>query len=80
LAGVSAAEARPARALRLSGASSALREARHAVPAPQLLARHQQAIEAVREALPDAAQQAAWSEGRAMSESQAIAYALADID
>jgi tetratricopeptide (TPR) repeat protein len=78
LASVAAAEVRPARALRLAGAAAALREARHAAPAPQLLSKHQHAVETARQASPKARQRALWSEGRAMSLAAIVAYAQSD--
>jgi non-specific serine/threonine protein kinase len=80
LASIAAAEGRPRRAWRLAGAAAALREARQAVPAPQLLAKHQQALAAIQDALPPAEREAALAEGRAMPQPAAIAYALASDD
>jgi predicted ATPase/transcriptional regulator with XRE-family HTH domain len=79
-AGVAAAENRPVRALHLAGAAAALREERDALPTPQLRARHEQAMTAAWAALPAAAGQAAWAEGRAMTAEQVIAYVLDETD
>lgn len=80
LAGVAAATGQPERALRLGGAAAALREARDAVPAPQLVSKHQRSLETARAALSPDVQATAWAEGQAMSLPEAIEYALAERD
>ena len=80
LASVAAVEARPARALRLAAAAAALREARQAVPAPQVMRAHQPRIAAAEQALSEEARLAARREGRTMTLTEAVAYALRDDD
>jgi predicted ATPase/class 3 adenylate cyclase len=74
LAAIASAEGRHLRALRLAGASEAIKEAAggHAPPPLMNLADPR---EAAGEALGHAAVKAAWGEGRAMTLDQALAYA-----
>jgi predicted ATPase/class 3 adenylate cyclase len=74
LAAKASAEGRHVRALRLAGASEAIKEAAggHAPPPLIDLADPR---EAARQALGDAAVEAAWAEGRAMTLDQVLAYA-----
>lgn len=78
LAGVAALKGQPERALRLGGAAVALRAARDAVPAPQLVSKHQRALQTARAALSPEAQATAWAEGQAMSLPEAIDDALSE--
>ncbi len=72
MAGVAALHAQPERVARLWGAAEALREV---IGAPRQ-SEDEQAVARARAQLDEAAWQAAWAEGRAMSLEQAIAYAL----
>jgi non-specific serine/threonine protein kinase len=64
------------RAVRLFGAAAALREAISAPLEPYQRADHNREVAAARAAIGDAAFDAAWSEGAAMPQEQAISYAL----
>jgi predicted ATPase len=76
LARVAAMQDRPERAARLLGASAALRD-ELGTPLPPLIgADHDRASEAAREALGEAAFEAAWAAGGAMPLEEAIASAL----
>jgi len=77
-AGLAAAQSQPARALRLTGAAAALREAISTPLSPAEQARLDRWLEPTRQALSEEAQKAAWEEGRAMTMEQAITYALKD--
>jgi predicted ATPase len=72
LAQLAAAEGRPARGAELCGAADGVR----VTVGVASLAQHAQFITALRAALGDAAFTAAWSAGRALSESEAVALAL----
>ncbi len=75
---VNALRGRPVRAARLWGAAEALREQMGTYLSKFDLAqsRYEQGLADVRAALSEAAFEAAWTEGRAMSPEQAIDYAL----
>jgi hypothetical protein len=60
----------------LWGAAEALRQAIGARQAPAARATHERLMAAAREQLGDAAFDAAWAEGQAMTPEQAIALAL----
>jgi non-specific serine/threonine protein kinase len=77
-AGVAAAGGQPARAARLFGAAQALLDAAGLARQPYLRAVYARDLAATRAALAPAAFGTAWSEGRAMSLEQAVAYALED--
>jgi non-specific serine/threonine protein kinase len=78
LAGMAQARGNPARALKLVGAASALRERLHGAPMPPVQrAQQQKLIEAVQGSLGTEAATAALAEGRAMGFEQAISYARA---
>jgi len=82
LAVVAAREGRPARAARLGGAAETIREA---ISLSILLWDHtptdyEAQLAAARSRLEETDQQEAWSEGRAMTPEQAIAYALSEED
>jgi hypothetical protein len=69
-------QGRAADAARCFGAISAFREATGApLPRPER-ARHDQTVVAARSALGETGYEAAWTEGRAMTLEQAVAYAL----
>jgi tetratricopeptide (TPR) repeat protein len=74
LAGKAGAEGRHLRALRLAGASEAIKESAGGHAPPPLIDLPDPR-EAAREALGEAAVAAAWEEGRAMTLDQALAYA-----
>ena len=75
LASIEAADASPRLGARLLGAAQALRERlSEPIPGPDL-ARHDQIIANLRRALGDEQYQAAWDQGRAMPEQQAITLA-----
>jgi predicted ATPase/class 3 adenylate cyclase len=76
LAWVACAEGRVERAARLLGAEEALRERVGAIVPPLVRADHDRAVAEVRAALTDAAFATLWHEGRSMSLSEAIRYAL----
>jgi non-specific serine/threonine protein kinase len=71
----------PKRAARLCGVVEALREAissAYEFPFPEERVRHERLIAAARAQLDDAAFDAAWATGQAMTLEQAIAYALGE--
>jgi predicted ATPase/DNA-binding SARP family transcriptional activator/DNA-binding CsgD family transcriptional regulator len=76
--GVAVLQGRPARAARLSGAADALREAigHPTQPLKRVNYDYEAFLAATRETLGEAAFEAAFSEGQAMSPEQAIEYAL----
>jgi predicted ATPase/DNA-binding SARP family transcriptional activator/DNA-binding CsgD family transcriptional regulator len=78
MAGVAALRGQPARAARLWGAAEALREVIGLPLKTPATSRHDYEgyLTAARAGLDDAAFDAAWSEGRAMSPEEAIEYAL----
>jgi non-specific serine/threonine protein kinase len=76
LAGVAAAQARPARAARLLGAAEALREAIGAPTPPAGRAAHEREVAALRAALDGEAYAAAWADGRALPLERAVDYAM----
>jgi tetratricopeptide (TPR) repeat protein len=77
-AGVAAGLGQPDRALRLAGAAAAQRETK-GVPLPlDMQFRLERLLEPARQALDEAAQAAAWEDGRAMSLEEAVTYALED--
>jgi tetratricopeptide (TPR) repeat protein len=76
LAALAAAQGQPTRALRLAGATAALREAIGAVIPPFLQARRERWLESARQELGEDAHAAAWAEGGAMTLEQAVAYSL----
>jgi predicted ATPase/class 3 adenylate cyclase/Tfp pilus assembly protein PilF len=80
LASVALHQGRVERAARLWGAAEALREATGAPISPSFLADHNRTVAAARAQLDEAAWQAAWAEGRAMTMEQAITYSLEDTD
>jgi hypothetical protein len=67
-------------AAHLGGAAEALREALGAALHPVLHAGHEQAVQAMRAALGEAACAAAWAEGQALSLEEAVALALENPD
>ena len=77
LAQVALAQNQPARAARLFASAEALREAIHAPLEPEHQSRHERDCASVRAHIGDAAYTAAWTEGRALSLEQIVAYALA---
>jgi tetratricopeptide (TPR) repeat protein len=79
LAAKASAEGRHLRALRLAGASEAIKEAAGGHAPPPLIDLPDPR-EAAREALGDAAVEASWEEGRAMTLDQALAYARQETD
>ncbi|MFQ5796017.1 MAG: BTAD domain-containing putative transcriptional regulator [Candidatus Bipolaricaulia bacterium] len=78
LAGVACANGQPEQAARLFGAAEALREAIGfpLMPPDRTLLDYDRNVAAVRAELSEDAFEAAWTEGRAMTLEQAIAYAL----
>ncbi|MFQ5808876.1 MAG: tetratricopeptide repeat protein, partial [Armatimonadota bacterium] len=78
LGGISGAQGEPEVAARLLGASEALREAIKAPVPPDDREEYDSDVATVRAAMDEAAFAAAWSEGRAMTMEEAIAYALAE--
>jgi hypothetical protein len=79
LAALAVALGQSERAARLFGAAEELREAMGFRPLwPSERAEHERPVTAVRTALGQEAFAAAWTEGRAMSLEDAIAYALAE--
>ncbi len=50
------------------------------MPAPQLLTKHQRALDTARALLSPEEQATAWAEGQAMTQPEAIDYALAERD
>jgi ATP/maltotriose-dependent transcriptional regulator MalT len=76
LAAVACAQEQPERAARLFGAAQALREAIGAPLPPTDQARYDHSVAAARARLREDAFAAAWAEGRAMAQEQAVAYAL----
>ena len=78
-AGAFGARQQPERAMRLLGAAAALREALH-VPVPPVDQRDRvHSISIIRAQLDEAAFEAAWAQGQAMTIEQAIEYALTGI-
>ncbi len=76
LAGVAAAHGAPERAARLLGAADGLREILGAPLTPAGRVQGERRIAPARHALSESAWATTWSEGRAMTLEQAIAYAL----
>ncbi|MFL5733482.1 MAG: ATP-binding protein [Chloroflexia bacterium] len=76
LAAVEAAEGRPQRAAPLLGASYAFLSSIGAAISPVEQAEHQDHVVLTRQQMPQDAFDRAWSQGQAMTEDQAIAYAL----
>ena len=76
MAALAAAEGQAARAIRLAGAAAGLREAVGARMSMHLEPELVRGLEPARRILGKAVQQAAWAEGLAMTQEQAIAYAL----
>jgi predicted ATPase/class 3 adenylate cyclase len=78
MAWLAVAEAQVAHGTRLGGAAEALREMLGAALHPVLRGGHDQAVAAMRAALGEAAFTAAWAEGRALPQEEAVALALVD--
>ena len=76
LANVAVSLAKASRAVRLLGATDAIRSVIGVTPTPVQLAARQRAIATVPAELGEQAFVAAWAEGQAMNLEQAIAYAL----
>ncbi len=76
LAGAACGQGRPARAARLFGAAEALHETLPLAPVPAHQLETDRNIAAARAQLDEATWEAAWTEGRAMTLEQAVAYAL----
>jgi hypothetical protein len=79
LAWVAVAHGQPRRAAHLGGAAEALRETMGVPLHPPERASHDQAVQAMRAALGDAAFAGAWAEGHALSLDEAVALALGDV-
>lgn len=77
-AAVAVAEGRLERAVRLSAAGAALRDAIQAQPSPAERDRAERRLEPARRALDESTATRAWAEGTAMGLDQAVAYALRD--
>jgi predicted ATPase len=75
-AGVAATQGQGGRALRLAGVAARLRESIGAPLSPAEQESLQRKLHLARQLLSDDAGAAAWAEGQAMSEEQALAYAL----
>jgi len=73
---LAAAEGQPARALRLVGAASVLRQAISSLLSPAEQTPLEKLLEPARQKLSKEAQEAMYAEGRAMSSEQAVDYAL----
>lgn len=80
LAGVAFGSAKPARAARLWGAAEAIREpfGIHLTPLTRMLINYKSFLAATRSQLGDVAFEKAWSEGKAMTQDEAVEYALAE--
>src|SRR4029077_6697908 len=78
LAWIAASEQNPAQAAFLFGAADAAWAAIHAVIQPALSAHHDAALDLARKALPGAEFRAAFARGSAMSQAEAIAFALGE--
>jgi tetratricopeptide (TPR) repeat protein len=76
LAAVAGARNDPHRAARLWGAAESIREAAKTALWPTIRPDHERHLATARAALPPEAFAAAWAEGRAMTQEQAVAYAL----
>ena len=76
LAGLAAGQGQPEKALRLAGASEALRESAGIRLPPVWQARVERLLEPAREMLDETSCSVAWAEGRAMNLEQAVAFAL----
>jgi hypothetical protein len=76
LAGLAAAQGQAARALRLAGAAASLRAALGAVPSPAAQTLLELRLSSARQALGEDAAGRAWTEGKALSLDEAVAYAL----
>ncbi len=76
LAGAAALDEEPERAARLWGAAESLRKAIGSRPAPAARATRERLMAAARDELGDAAFDAAWAEGQALTLEQAVAEAL----
>jgi non-specific serine/threonine protein kinase len=79
LAAVAVGLGRPVRALRLAGAANVLRRSEVQI-APQERREFGRMLESARQMLAEETADAAWAEGEAMTEEQAVAYALGDRD
>ena len=76
LAWIAASQGKPARAAILLGTAGAAWAAIRATLQPALRGHHDAALAAARQALPEGSYQAAFAEGSAMSQAEAIAFAL----
>ena len=76
-AALAATRGQPERAVRLAGATEAFGESVHVNPIPLAETVLNEAVAMARASLGEAAYQAAWAEGRAMSLDEAVAEALA---
>jgi predicted ATPase len=76
IAALAAAQGEPLRAARVHGSAEAVREAVHAILWPAIRAHYDRNLGAARAALPEHAFAAAWAEGRAMTQEEAVSYAL----
>ena len=79
-AGLAGARAQGARAARLWGAAETLRESIGAPPTPEARPYYERSMAAVRALLGEAAWEAAFAEGSAMSPEEAAEYALGEND
>jgi predicted ATPase/class 3 adenylate cyclase len=77
LARAASEQGHPERALRLAAAAAALREAIGVPVPPRGLPAIDAVVEQARRALSEAASRAAWESGRAMSQDEAVTFALA---
>jgi len=78
LAGLAGTRAQGVRAARLWGAAETLRRTISAPPTPEARRYYAQSIAAARALLGEAAWEAVWSEGSAMSPEEAVEYALSE--
>jgi len=78
LAWVTAAQKKAAQAVTLLGAAEGAWAAIPATPAPPLREHHDAALAAAREAVPEATYQAALAAGKALNQTEAIAFALGE--
>jgi len=78
LAWVTAAQKKAAQAVTLLGAAEGVWAAIPATPAPPLREHHDAALAAAREAVPEATYQAALAAGKALNQTEAIAFALGE--
>jgi predicted ATPase len=76
IAALAAAEGDSLRAGRVYGAAEAVREAAHAILWPAIRLHHDRNVAAARAAASERAFAAAWAEGRAMTQEDAVSYAL----